>query len=237
MTRRDHAVEIQRSYYATTAEQYDEMHVAEADEHYFALAFLDGAIDFLQAKSVLDLGAGTGRAVFHLKSKHARLKVVGLEPVAELRAIGHRKGLAPDELIDGDATRLPFSDGSVDIVCAFALLHHLPRPELAIAEMLRVARSAVFISDANNFGQGRPWVRALKQAINATGLWPLANYVKTRGKGYSITEGDGLAYSYSVFNNYRQIRRACRSVHVVNTMAAGINPYRTAGHLALLGLK
>ena len=106
-----------------------------------------------------------------------------------------------------------------------------------VGEMLRVARTAILISDRNNFGQGTPWVRAIKQAINAAGLWPLANFVKTRGKGYSITEGDGLAYSYSVFSDYDQIRAACKSVHVLNTLDAGVNPYRTAPHIALLGIK
>ena len=31
--------------------------------------------------------------------------------------------------------------------------------------------------------------------------------MKTRGKGYTITEGDGLAYSYSVYDSEAQLRR------------------------------
>ena len=52
-----------------------------------------------------------------------------------------------------------------------------------------------------------------------------------------ISEGDGLAYSYSVFNDYGQIRAQCSSVHLVNLLDAGVNPYRTATHVALLGIK
>jgi hypothetical protein len=95
----------------------------------------------------------------------------------------------------------------------------------------------VFISDCNNFGQGSALSRAIKQVLNAAGLWPVANFIKTRGKGFIVTEGDGLSYSYSVFNNYRQIASACDRVHMLNIVNAGPNLYRTATHVALLGLK
>jgi hypothetical protein len=93
------------------------------------------------------------------------------------------------------------------------------------------------MSDANNFGQGAWLTRTIKQALNALKLWPLAVLIKSGGRGYRLSKGDGLAYSYSVFNNYWQISRECSRVHLTNTTAAGINPYRTAGHVALLGIK
>jgi hypothetical protein len=117
------------------------------------------------------------------------------------------------------------------------VLHHIPHPERAVGEMLRVARRAILISDGNNFGQGSAGVRAVKQLLHALRLWPLADLIKTRGKGYTVTEGDGVAYSYSVYRSYAQVRRASRSVHVVNTLDAGVNPYRTSPHVALLGIK
>src|SRR6185436_11973411 len=108
-------------------------------------------------------------------------------------------------------------------------LHHVARPAVVVEEMLRVARRAIFISDSNNFGQGSAAARRVKQALDGLGLWGLANLVKTRGKGYSISDGDGLSYSYSVFNDYPLIERHCRSVHVLNTRSApGTDPYRAA---------
>jgi len=103
--------------------------------------------------------------------------------------------------------------------------------------MLRVARKAIYISYSNNFGQGSRLSRVIKQAFNAANLWPLANFIKTKGKGYSVSEGDGLAYSYSVFNDYKQIKKACASVHMLNPLDAGPNLYRTSSHLILLGIK
>ena len=229
-------VDIQRDYYRNTASKYDAMHGGDA-EHDFALAFMLSMVDFLDVRSILDIGSGTGRVLFQAKAARPDLAVLGIEPSAELRKIGHAKGLSPDELVDGDAQRLDLADGSFDLVCEFAALHHIPDPGKAVSEMLRVAKKAVFISDSNNFGQGSALTRLVKQTLDSLGLWSVANLVKTRGKGYTISAGDGLAYSYSVFNNYPEIARRCKSVHLLNTVPAGRNLYRSAGHIALLGVK
>jgi ubiquinone/menaquinone biosynthesis C-methylase UbiE len=229
--------EIQRRYYAETATQYDAMHVGEQDEHFFALSFLNGAITYLGIQSILDIGSGTGRAIQYLKKLNPHLRIVGVEPVRELREIGYSKGISENELVDGDATNLSFADAEFDLVCEFGVLHHIKKPDLAVAEMLRVSSKSIFISDSNNFGQGSLASRTIKQAINLLGLWKVVVLIKTKGKGYTLTEGDGLAYSYSIFNNYRQIRDACKSVHLLNTKDGFIDPYKTASHVALLGIK
>lgn len=231
------AEEIQKQYYTTTASQYDTMHIGKGDEHFFSLSFLLGVLDFLDVRSILDVGSGTGRALRFLKEHCPEIKIVGIEPVEALREIGYANGLSKHELIDGDATQLNFDDGAFDLVCEFGVLHHIRKPELAVKEMLRVADKAIFISDSNNFGQGTWLSRSAKQVFNFVGMWKIIDLIKTKGKGYSITEGDGLAYSYSVFNNYKLIKAHCRRIHILNTIGNGINPYKTAGHLALLGIK
>ena len=228
---------LQREYYAGTASRYDEMHLAKDAEHKLASFLMLAAVDYLEIKSVLDIGSGTGRTLLFLKHHRPNLRILGVEPVRELWEVGHRNGLSPEQLVDGDALRLDFENEAFDLVCAFAVLHHVRRPETVVAEMLRASRKAVFISDSNNFGQGSFPARTLKQLINACALWRVADFFKTKGKGYTITEGDGLAYSYSVFYNHRQIRRQCRSVHLMNTKGEGPDLYRTAAHIALLGVK
>ena len=109
---------------------------------------------------------------------------------------------------------------------------------MAIAEMLRVAKKAIFISDSNNFGQGSWFIRNIKQLINFFGLWSVADFIKTKGKGFRISEDDGLSYSYSVFNNYQQIKDQCKIVYIINTSKSeGANLYKTAGKVAFLGIK
>lgn len=185
----------------------------------------------------MDVGSGTGRGLLEIKRTMPQIRVVGIEPSAELRQIGYANGLTENELVDGDAMDLAFGDGAFDLVCEFGALHHIPEPAKAVSEMLRVSSKAIFISDVNNFGQGSRFSRLFKQLVNALGLWPLADRVKTKGKGYSFSEEDGIYYSYSVFNDYRQIKEGCRSVHMLNTGGAGPNLYRTSTHAALLGIK
>jgi len=237
--------EIQQRYYAETADNYDEMHVLLEDEHNFALAFLVSYIRYSQTKSVysqtksvLDIGSGTGRVLRYIKAELPNVKVIGIEPSKELREIGYKKhGISEEELIDGNGLYLDFEDESFDIVCEFGSLHHIKYPHRVVDEMLRVAQTAIFISDCNNFGHGSFAMRTIKQLINSVGLWPVADYMKTKGKSYTISEGDGLAYSYSVFNNYRKIKKKCSTVHLLNTKSSGVNLYKTAGHVALLGIK
>jgi len=230
-------IEAQRAYYAETAHRYDDMHLHQEGEHELALTFMISMIQYLGIRSVLDVGSGTGRGLSQIKSEVPGITAVGIEPSVELREVGYSKGLSENELIDGDAMKLPFEDGAFDLVCEFGALHHIPLPAKAVSEMLRVSRKAIFISDCNNFGQGSPVSRMVKQALNAVSLWPVACWINTKGKGYSISEGDGLYYSYSVFNDYKQIKQKCKSVHTLNTVSAGRNPYRTATHVALLGVK
>jgi SAM-dependent methyltransferase len=230
-------IDIQRRYYAETATRYDDLHVHESDEHFLSMCVMLSVVDFFGIRSILDIGSGTGRAISQIKNSRPDIIVKGIEPVKELREVAFNRGISPDMLLDGDALALQFGDGEFDLVCEFGVLHHIRNPGLAVKEMLRVSKKAIFISDSNNFGQGSLLVRSLKQMINMVGMWRLANLIKTGGRGYVISEGDGLAYSYSVFNNYRQINRQCKSVHIFNTTPAGVNPYRTASHVALLGIK
>lgn len=230
-------VDKQRAYYAEAAARYDAEHVCEDKIHTLALHFLGGMIDFYGFQTLLDVGSGTGRVLLHFRDTRPDLQTVGVEPVTEMRNVGYAKGLAAEQLRAGDATRLEFADGAFDVVCCFGVLHHIKHPERAVAEMLRVAKRGVFISDGNNFGQGSPRARLVKQSLDFLRLWPLANFVNTKGKGYVWSESDGVAYSYSVFNNYEQIRAQCPRVHLLNTDGTGVNPYRSAGHVALLALK
>jgi SAM-dependent methyltransferase len=230
-------VSLQRKYYADNAAKYDAMQISEHDEHQLALAILSAMIDYHRIKSVLDVGSGTGRALRYLKARHPGVRFVGIEPVEALRQIGHDAGLSPEELKDGDVRSLVFADGEFDLVCEFAVLHHVPQPTRAVAEMLRVARKAIFISDANNFGQGGRLARYLKQTINALGLWRPFDWLRTRGRGYHISAGDGLFYSYSAYNNYGQLRAACRTIHQFNTVDAGISLVGSAPHVVLFGIK
>jgi SAM-dependent methyltransferase len=229
------AVTRQRAYYGATAQAYDAAHVER--EHVVALHLLAAYIELNGIRSVLDVGAGTGRAMRFLRGRFPDLAIKGVEPVEALRRQGHAQGIAETDLVAGDGAALPFGDGSFDLVCEFAVLHHVPDPSIVVAEMSRVAARMIAISDCNFMGQGPPWLRLVKRTLWGVGLWPVADWAKTRGKGYTFSEGDGIAYSYSVFQSLGQIQRAWSDVQVLATSANGAcvgGPVMGAAHVLLV---
>jgi ubiquinone/menaquinone biosynthesis C-methylase UbiE len=90
---------------------------------------------------LLDVACGTGRFLGFVKDNWPRLETVGLDMSgAYLAAAGD--ALRPYRrvrLVEGAAERLPFADGSFDIVSCLYLLHELPRKvrRLAAAEISR----------------------------------------------------------------------------------------------------
>lgn len=228
----------QQAYYAEAAASYDESHMATdaIGEHEVALRQLSGYASLYGFTTLLDVGSGTGRVLRFARSDMPAVTCTGVEPIAELRDIGYKAGLRADELIEGDANRLPFPDNSFDVVTAFGMLHHVPHPDRVIGEMLRVAKKAIFISDSNNFGQGSTRSRLFKKVLRRTRMWRMFDYIRTKGKGYHWSEGDGVFYSYSVFQNYQAIERATKQIFVSNTRGSAKNLLNDAETVSLLGL-
>jgi ubiquinone/menaquinone biosynthesis C-methylase UbiE len=124
--------------FGKTAERIAELQDARAAE-------LEQAIVRLVAPSgderALDSGTGTGALAFAL-APHVR-EVVGVDVVPELLEQARKRAAqVPNATFaEGDATKLPFGYGEFDLACSLRTLHHLPRPELALAELTRVTRS------------------------------------------------------------------------------------------------
>lgn len=95
-------------------------------------------ISELAPARVLEIGPGAGI----LKSV---AKVSGIE----ITTVDHDLELNPDYV--GSLQRLPFSDASYDLVCAFQVLEHLEYQKAidAVLEMARVSAKHIFISLPN----------------------------------------------------------------------------------------
>jgi len=187
-------------YYANTAADYERWHVRDHDQNFVALRYISSLIHLLGATSILDVGSGSGRAVRFLMREHPELKIAGIEPVDALRAVAEERGVPPGVIIGGSGQSLPYPDQSFDIVCELSVLHHVKKPEAVVREMMRVARVAVIVGDENRFAHGSMAQRLLKLFLCKVGLFPAFYWLKTKGKGYRYSEGDGVAYSYSVFD-------------------------------------
>jgi SAM-dependent methyltransferase len=164
------------------------------------------------AETVLNVGAGAGAY------EPPDREVVALEP-SEVMIAQRPPGSAP--VVQGRAEELPFADGAFDAVCELGVLHHVADPQAIVAEMTRVARRAVFLSDVNRFAGGRTLHRAAKYALFRLGLWPATYRLATRGRGYHLTQGDGgVVYSYSVYDSLPLLSEWADRVFLVPTVPA-----------------
>jgi SAM-dependent methyltransferase len=89
------------------------------------------------ARTVVNVGAGTG------SYEPDDRAVVAVERSMEM--IRQRPSHAAP-VLQGDATHLPFPDGSFDAALAVLTIHHWPDVEAGLAEMKRVAPSRIVIS-------------------------------------------------------------------------------------------
>lgn len=219
---------LQKEYYERVAEDYEKSHVHGDGEHERAGRLINRFLELTGSSTVLDVGTGTGRAVTLLQSLNPDLSVIGIDPSRRLLEEGvKQRGISARCLVQGTGNSLPFPNGSFDAVCSFGVLHHVPNPIAVVLEMARVARKGVYISDSNRFGQGTRFQRRLKLALWKLGLWRTFDLIRTRGKGYQFSEGDGLFYSYSVFDSLPTLTRCTDTVRCIATDGSGVQSTET----------
>lgn len=232
---------LQARYYEQSVSAYDDMHNASDDhEHNLALQYIEMISNAFGLQSFLDVGAGTGRGMCFLRDRGKEVR--GIEPVEAMIAKAELNGVPKGLLLQGSGYELPFDDGAFDAVFECGVLHHVAEPARMVAEMIRVAKRAVFLSDANRFGQGGGAARWLKTALYKCGLWQVARFIQTRGKMYTFSEGDGLAYSYSVFDSYEQLAARTQQIWLLPTAPGQSNrswahPLLTSTHVLLCAFK
>ena len=231
----------QRAYYAETAERYDTAHMQQDDEHHVALRHVAFYLKWIGARSVLDTGCGTGRALRFLREELPDAYVRGNDPSKDLLQIAIRDHGVPAEMLDCcTSEQLPYGDSSFDAVVATGVLHHVPEPEKVVDEMLRVARSAVFISDCNIYGQGGRAAGIAKRLLFRAHVLKPLNWIRRGGHLWYWSAGDGIAYSYSVFDSIPQLRKNCPWIIVTPTQPSGMtggSPLSESSHCLVSAFK
>lgn len=91
---------------------------------------------------VLDVGCGTGVVAVTAARKGAHVKAADLTPeLLEHARENARIAQVDIEWLEADVEQLPFRDAEFDVVVSQFAHMFAPRPEVAVAEMLRVLRS------------------------------------------------------------------------------------------------
>ncbi len=86
------------------------------------------------------LDVGTGAGAFAIALAPFVREVVGVDVDRAALEEGRKRAPANVELVEADATALPYEGGAFDLVCTAGTMHHVPRPELVLAELNRVLR-------------------------------------------------------------------------------------------------
>jgi len=196
-----------------------------------------GIEELLSGATVLTVCGGSGMEAELLARRGARVVCsdisLGAARRARERARRHGVDLTP---VVADAEDLPFADASFDVVYVHDGLHHLQRPDAALAEMARVARRAVSVTEPADAAVTRAAVRAglalaREPAGNPVIRFDLDALVQSlRLHGFEIVRAEryGLYYrhhpgSVSRFLSRRRLLPvAAGAIHAANAVAGRI---------------
>jgi SAM-dependent methyltransferase len=112
-------------------------------------AYADPKIEYIQKHiplegKILDVGCGNG--IFTLRLARKGANVIGLDFSQLLLSQNPHSCL-----MRGDATGLPFADGTFDCVFEANVLHHMQDREVVIREMARTSRRYVVLLEPNRY--------------------------------------------------------------------------------------
>jgi len=159
---------------------------------------LDKVVD-VRGLRVLEVGAGTGRDADHIAAKGG--VVCALDYSEESLALMGRTAREAMAIVCGDALRLPFADGSFDVVFHQGLLEHFRDPGPMLDENVRVLKTGgtLLVDVPQRFH----YYTVLKHLLIAAGKWfagwetefsvrELTRLIESRGMRVVVVYGHNL---------------------------------------------
>jgi SAM-dependent methyltransferase len=137
-----------------------------------ARARIANALMLLPGQSVVDVGCGTGTALFELAERvGAGGRAVGVDASAAMVAVAEQRRPPSVEVMCASASALPLADAAFDAYRAERVYQHLDEPRLALAEAHRVLRSGGRLVIAEPDWEGllldEPEPMLLRRAVSA----------------------------------------------------------------------
>jgi SAM-dependent methyltransferase len=123
--------------------------------------------DFPDCINLLDIGCGTGHFTRWFAARG--LTAAGLDLSRPMLAEAVKRN--GQVYVRGDALKLPFQDGSFDLVSAITILEFLPDPACALAEAIRVARRGILLGALNRWS-----LQAARRRRSDDSIWRAAHF-------------------------------------------------------------
>ena len=147
-----------RSYFESVAGDWERIRRSYFDDRVTSLA-----IEKLLPSNltVADIGCGTGSLTFEL----ARFagKVIGVDLSNEMlrraRALAKERAIRNVEFRQGDIFKLPLDSAGIDAVFCVMVMHFLPDPQSAIAELCRITRPGGSVILVDLVQHKQQWMR------------------------------------------------------------------------------
>jgi 2-polyprenyl-3-methyl-5-hydroxy-6-metoxy-1,4-benzoquinol methylase len=158
------------------------------------IRYLIATYDLRKEAAILDFGCGMGELSVRMASLGYRVTGLDRDPdyLALARILAEENGLRGVDFVEAKELRLPFADGSFDIITMFSVVEHLSDAMLdkVLPELARVSRGVVFVVIPNK----------LKARDDHTGLpflgwmprWAATVFVRLAGRSHpSSMSADG----------------------------------------------
>lgn len=153
-------------------------------------AALDASLPGIVPRRILEVGVGEGEVTDRVAARWPDATMVGLDlPDPELAAHWGGRGFSP---LFGDISRLPFRNSEFDLVLAIEVLEHVPFPELALAEIARVANRHIVVSvprepiwRAANLARGK-YARDLGNTPGHINHWGKRTFTELVGRRFDV---------------------------------------------------
>jgi ubiquinone/menaquinone biosynthesis C-methylase UbiE len=149
-----------------------------------------GLEPFMRGARIADIGCGTGHRVIPMAQHFGVNQYLGLDHssaslhVAE--ELCEELGIKNAALYEGDVFKLPFEDGSFDIVICQGVLHHTSDPYRGFKELVRICRPGGFIN-VYPYNRYNHWRHNLQKAkVSRLGGSNLANRFEVAHRLYGV---------------------------------------------------
>jgi ubiquinone/menaquinone biosynthesis C-methylase UbiE len=189
-------------------------------ENFLSLSGADGTDRLVAASGteqgahVLDIGCGLGGPAMRIASEHGR-KVTGVDLVATNVTTARERvleaGLSDQvQIMEGDATALPFAEGTFDAVFSQDALCHVPDKGAALEEAARVVvqNGAIGLTDWVETDKMTETRRAaVLDALSAPNLQSQAGYEQTmESHGIQVAVSEDISNVFASFYDGVMVR-------------------------------